>query len=64
MEWIVYFGLALISLEVDAVVCHTTKRKFRWMAAVCMALFWPITSTLAIIAVINQQNDGSEGCGG
>jgi hypothetical protein len=58
MGWIIYFGIALISLENDAITCHILKMRLRLGNAIVCALFWPLTSLLVIGSVIREQNRG------
>ena len=56
MEWIIYFGLALLALEQDAIACGLSKTKLNLIGAIIIALFWPVTSILAIISVLKEQS--------
>lgn len=57
MEWVVYFGIALISLENDAIACHISKTKLKLGRGIIFALFWPVTSVLAIAVVLGDQSN-------
>jgi hypothetical protein len=50
-----YFLIALIALEIDALCCHIMAIRFKVWTAVLFALVWPLSAVLAILGVIGDQ---------
>lgn len=56
MFLLLYFAIALCTLETDALVCYSVKRKFKWKSSIIASLFWPIVTPLTIISVVKAQH--------
>lgn len=55
MNLYTYLGLALLLMEVDALMSWNAKVKFRWIRSLILALIWPITIPCVIGGVIKDQ---------
>ena len=56
MGLLVYFGMALIALEADALACTVSGTKFRLFAGAILALVWPLSAILVVVSVVMSQN--------
>ena len=65
----VYFSIALLVMETDALLCYISGTRYRWMASLICALIWPVSALLVIRAMsveeffTTENTEGTEGRG-
>lgn len=50
-----YLALVIVTISIDAMMCHAVKKRFNLKASLLLSLAWPMT-LIFVICAINKAN--------